>query len=148
MTSTPPQSLPDLAVLVEQLNTMQRQLQTKMAQVTAPAGTQLRFEEEAEFGQPPEVAAGTSGLRFSGGGEKEDGTDLIVLSPDDDFCLGLIARDRVCLQRRDLCDVAKHGREKLRVTTDAFYILAPANGQRKASAFKEPFIQVQGLSAK
>jgi hypothetical protein len=70
MTSTPPQSLPDLAVLVEQLNTMQRQLQTKMAQVTAPAGTQLRFEEEAEFGQPPEVAAGTSGLRFSGGGEE------------------------------------------------------------------------------
>jgi hypothetical protein len=70
MTSTPPQSLPDLAVLVEQLNTMQRQLHTKMAQVTAPAGTQLRFEEEVEFGQPPEVAAGTSGLRFSGGGRK------------------------------------------------------------------------------
>ena len=63
MTSTPPQSLPDLAVLVEQLNTMQRQLQTKMAQVTAPAGTQLRFEEEARFGQPPEVA-------FPGGGRK------------------------------------------------------------------------------
>jgi hypothetical protein len=82
------------------------------------------------------------------GGEKEDDTDLIVLSPDDDFCLGLIARDRVCLQRRDLCDIAKHGREKLRVTTDAFHILDPANGQRKASAFKEPSIQVQGLSAK
>jgi hypothetical protein len=147
MTSTPPTSLPDLAVLVEQLNTMQRQLQTNMAQVTAPAGIQLRFEEEAEFGKPPEVATGTSGLRFLGG-EKEDGTDLIVLSPDDDFCLGLIARDRVCLQRRDLCDVAKHGREKLRVTTDAFHILAPANGQRKASDFKEPFIQVQCLSAK
>jgi hypothetical protein len=47
-----------------------------------------------------------------------------------------------------LCDVAKHGCEKLRVTTDYFYILAPANGQRNASAFKEPFTQVQGLSAK
>jgi hypothetical protein len=144
MASTPPTWLPDLAVLVEQLNTMQRQLQTKMAQVTAPAGTQLRFEEEADFGQPPEVAAGTSGLRFSGGG----GTDLIVLSPDDDFFLGLMARDQVCLQRSDLCDISKHGREKLRVTTEAFHILAPAKGQRKASAFKEPSIQVQGLSAK
>jgi hypothetical protein len=70
MTSTTPTSLPDLAVLVEQLNTMQRQLQTKMDQVTAPADTQLRFEEEAELGQPPEVAAGTSGLSFSGGGEE------------------------------------------------------------------------------
>jgi hypothetical protein len=70
MTSTPPTSLPDLAVLVEQLNTMQRQLQTNMAQVTAPTGTQLRFEEEAEFGQPPEVVAGISGLHFSGGGEE------------------------------------------------------------------------------
>jgi hypothetical protein len=49
MASTPPTLLPDLAVLVKQLNTMQRQLQTKMAQVTAPAGTQLRFEEEAEI---------------------------------------------------------------------------------------------------
>jgi hypothetical protein len=133
---------------VEQLKMMQRKLQTKMAQVTALTGTQSRFEEEAEFGQPPEVAAGTSVLRFYGGGKKEDGTNLIVLSPDDDFCLGLIARDRVCLQRRDLCDVAKHGRKQLRVTTDAFHILAPANGQRKASAFKEPFIQVQGISAK
>jgi hypothetical protein len=70
MNSTPPMSLSDLDVLVEQLNTMQRQLQTNMAQVTAPAGTQLRFEEEAEFGQPPEVAAGTSGLSFSGGGRR------------------------------------------------------------------------------
>jgi hypothetical protein len=61
-------SLPDLSVLVEQLNTMQRHLQTKMAQVTAPVGTYLRFEEEAEFGQPPEVAAGPSVLRFSWGG--------------------------------------------------------------------------------
>jgi hypothetical protein len=69
MTSTPPTSLPDLAVLVEHLNTMQRQLYTKMAQVTAPAGTHLRFVEEAEFGQPPEVAAGTSVLCFPGGGE-------------------------------------------------------------------------------
>jgi hypothetical protein len=34
------------------------------------------------------------------------------------------------------------------VTTDSFYILAPASGQRKASDFKEPFIQVQGLSLK
>jgi hypothetical protein len=59
MNSTPPTLLPDLDVLVEQLNTVQRQLHTKMAQVTAPAGTQLRFEEEAEFGQPHEVAAGT-----------------------------------------------------------------------------------------
>jgi hypothetical protein len=41
-----------------------------MAQVTAPAGTQLRFEEEAEFGQPSEVSPGTSGLRFSGGGRR------------------------------------------------------------------------------
>jgi hypothetical protein len=70
VTSTPPTSLPDLAVLVEQLNTMQRQLHTKMAQVTAPVGTQLRFEEKVEFGQPPEVAADTSGLRFFGGGER------------------------------------------------------------------------------
>jgi hypothetical protein len=146
-TSTPPTSLPYLAVLVEQLNTMQRQLHTKMAQVTALSGTQLRFEEEAEFGQPPEVAAGTSGLRFSGGKEKEDGTDFIVLFPDSEFCVGLIARDRVCLQRRDLCDIAKHGCENLRVTTEAFHTLAPANGQRKASAFKEPSIQVHGLSA-
>jgi hypothetical protein len=148
MTSTPPTSLPDLAVLVEKQNTMQHQLHTKMAQVTAPAGTQLRFEEEAEFGQPPEVSTGMSGLRFSGGGEKEDGTDFIVLSPDDDFCLGLIARDRVCLQRRDLCDIAKHCRKKLQVNTEAFHILDLANGQRKVSAFKEPSIQVQGLSAK
>jgi hypothetical protein len=70
MTYTPPTSLPDFAVLVEQLNTMQRQLQTKMAQGTAPAGTQLRFGEEAEFGQPSGLAAGTSGLRFSGGGRE------------------------------------------------------------------------------
>jgi hypothetical protein len=70
MTSTPPTSLPYLAVLVEQLNTMQRQLQTKIAQVTAPAGTQLRFEEEAEFGQPPELASGASGLRFFRRGEE------------------------------------------------------------------------------
>jgi hypothetical protein len=62
--------------------------------------------------------------------------------------LGLITRDRVCLQRRDLYNISKHGLEKLRVNTEAFHILAPANGQRKASAFKEPSIQVQGLSAK
>jgi hypothetical protein len=34
------------------------------------------------------------------------------------------------------------------VTSDDSHILAPANGHRKASVFKEPFIQVQGLSAK
>jgi hypothetical protein len=34
------------------------------------------------------------------------------------------------------------------VTTEAFHILDPANGQIKAWAFKEPSIQVQGLSAK
>jgi hypothetical protein len=73
---------------------------------------------------------------------------LIVLSPDADFCLGLIACDRVFLQRRDLCDIAKHGREKLRVTTEAFHMLALANGQRNALDFKEPSIQVQGISAK
>jgi hypothetical protein len=53
-------------------------------------------------------------------------------------CMGLISHDRVCLLRRDLCDVGKYTRDKLQVTSDAFHILAPANGQLKVSAFKEP----------
>jgi hypothetical protein len=75
MASTPPSSLQDLAAWAEKLSIVQSQLQKKITASTAPAGTQLRFKEEAEFGQPREVAAGTSGLSFFVVGKKEDGTD-------------------------------------------------------------------------
>jgi hypothetical protein len=56
---------------------------------------------------------------------------LVLLSPGNaqDYCLGRIGRDRVCLLQRGLFDVAKHEQRKVEVKEPKIHIMTPATKQ-------------------
>jgi hypothetical protein len=81
-----------------------------------------------------------------GGGDK--GVPLVLLSPVNaqDYCLGRIGRDRVCLLQKGLCDVAKHERRKVEVKEPMIHIMTPARKQTKFAAYETPALAVDLLT--
>jgi hypothetical protein len=73
---------------------------------------------------------------------------LVLLSLQNEcyYCCGFIGRDRVCLMKSHLCDVAKHEREKLSVVEPALLILAPASKATKFAAYREPSLPTSKLN--
>jgi hypothetical protein len=101
--------------------------------------TQLLFEEDIHM-EPTLVKMEKEGdlgtLGFPGGGGIDKGVPLALLSLGNtqDYCLGRIGRDRVCLLQMGLCDVAKHERQKLEVKEPMMYIRTPAAKHTKFAA--------------
>jgi hypothetical protein len=148
------------------LPSIQQQMQLLNPPKEAGEGLQLDFtaaaEEEPFFlGNPyprlgygmgmaaaaPEKEVGASGL--PGGGTKMSAVvSLVLLSPQNerDYCCGFIGRDRVCLMKSHLCDVAKHEREKLSVVEPVLLILAPASKATKFVAYREPSLPTSKLN--
>jgi hypothetical protein len=73
---------------------------------------------------------------------------LVLLSPRNaqDYCLGRIGRDRVCLLQRGLCDVAKRERQKLGVKDPMMHIMTSATKQMKFAAYETPALAVDFLT--
>jgi hypothetical protein len=73
---------------------------------------------------------------------------LVLLSPQNerDYCCGFIGRDRLCLMKIHLCDVAKHEREKLSVVEPVLLILAPARKGTKFAAYRDPSLPTSKLN--
>jgi hypothetical protein len=73
---------------------------------------------------------------------------LVLLSPGNaqDYCLGRIGRDRVCLLQRGLCDVATHERQKVEVKDPMIHIMTPAKNQTKFAAYETPALAVDLLT--
>jgi hypothetical protein len=73
---------------------------------------------------------------------------LVLLSPQNerDYCCGFFGRDRVCLMKIHLCDVAKHEREKISVVEPVLLILAPASKATKFAAYREPSLPTSKLN--
>jgi hypothetical protein len=71
---------------------------------------------------------------------------LLSLQNERDYCCGFIGRDRVCLMKNHLCDVAKHEREKISVVEPVLLILAPASKEKKIAAYHEPSLPTSKLN--
>jgi hypothetical protein len=131
----------------------------------AGEGLQLDFTAEAEedpffLGNPsPSLEYGTGmaaaapekevgGLDYWGDINMPAVVSLVLLSPQNerDYCCGSIGRDRVCLMKSHLCDVAKHEREKLSVVEPVLLILVPASKATKFVAYREPSLSTTKLN--
>jgi hypothetical protein len=73
---------------------------------------------------------------------------LVLISPGNaqDYCLGRIGRDIVCLLQRGLCDVAKHERQKEEVKEPMIHIMTPATKQTNFAAYDTPALSVDLLT--
>jgi hypothetical protein len=59
---------------------------------------------------------------------------LLSLGNAQDYCLGRIGRDTVCLLQWGLCDVVKHERQKVEVKEPMINIMTPAKTQTHFAA--------------
>jgi hypothetical protein len=57
-----------------------------------------------------------------------------------------IGRDRVCLMKSHLCDVAQHEIKKKTVTESVLLIMAPANDATKFEAYRYPSLPTSNLN--
>jgi hypothetical protein len=73
---------------------------------------------------------------------------LVLLSPGNaqDYCLGRIGRDRVCLLQKEVCDVAKYERQKVEVKEPMIHIMNPATKQTTFAAYDNPALAVDLLT--
>jgi hypothetical protein len=73
---------------------------------------------------------------------------LVLLSPQNEryYCCGLIGRDRICLNKSHLCDVANHEREKFPVNEAVLQIMAPATKATNFTAYREPSLPITKLN--
>jgi hypothetical protein len=73
---------------------------------------------------------------------------LVLLSPGNaqDYCLGRIGRDMVCLLQQGLCDMAKHVRQKVEVRDPMIHIMTPATKQTQFAAYETPALPVDLLT--
>jgi hypothetical protein len=72
----------------------------------------------------------------------------VLLSPGNaqDYCIGCIGRDRVCLLQRGLFDVAKHEQHKVEVKEPMTHIMTPATKQTKFAAYEAPALALDLLT--
>jgi hypothetical protein len=166
MSSTPPTSKPSMDKVAEMLSSIQQQMQLINPPKTAGEGLQLDFAAAAEedpfslgntspslgFGTGMAAAAmdkqvGAYGL-LGGGTKMSDVVSLVLLSPQNerDYLCGFIVRDRVCLMKSHLCDVAKHETEKLSIVEPVLFILAPASKAAKFEVYREPSLPTSKLN--
>jgi hypothetical protein len=113
MSSTPTDATPGLMSVANLLASIQQNSSMAPAATAPeePQATQLLFEDDIKIAPTPwkmEKEGDLGKLGLSRGGDK--GVPLVLLSPGNaqDYCLGRIGRDRVCLLQRGLCDVEKH----------------------------------------
>jgi hypothetical protein len=71
---------------------------------------------------------------------------LLSLGNAQDYCLGRIGRDRVCLFQKGLCDVVKHERQKVEVKEPMIHIMTPATKKTKFAAYETPALAVDLLT--
>jgi hypothetical protein len=73
---------------------------------------------------------------------------LVLLSPQNEryYCCDFIGRDRVCLMKSHLCDVAKHERDKLTVTESVLLIMATATKTIKFAAYGDPSLPISNFN--
>jgi hypothetical protein len=127
MDSTPLRSPAGLMSVTAMLASIGQNISGGRAPATSEdTGTQLNFEEEdtgfvpansdtmLPFKAEQECGLGTYGLR--GGARQGSAVGTSYSEKNDDFYLGCIGRDRVCLMKRDYCDVLKHERQNMNTT--------------------------------
>jgi hypothetical protein len=73
---------------------------------------------------------------------------LVLLSPGNaqDYYIGGIGRDRVCLLQNGLSNVAKHERQKVEVKEPTIHIMTPTMKQTMFAAYKTPALVVDLLT--
>jgi hypothetical protein len=78
------------------------------------------------------------------------GVSLVLLSLENvrNYCLGRIGRDRVCLLKVEMCDVAKHEKHKLESEKAMVHIMAPTTKQTKFAAYEAPALAVAAFTDK
>jgi hypothetical protein len=120
MSSTPTAATPGLLSVANLLASIQ-QTSSMTPASTAPEelqATQLLFEDNMHMELTPlkvEKEGDTGTLGFTGGVDKVMPLVLLSQGNAQDYCLGRIGRDRVCLLQKGLCDLAKHERQKVEV---------------------------------
>jgi hypothetical protein len=151
MSSTPTTATPGLLSVANLLESIQQNFSVAPASTASEElqATQLLFEDDMHMAPTPlkvekEGDPGTLGL--PGGGDK--GVPLVLLSPGNaqDYCLGRIGHDRVCLLQKGLCDVAKHERQKVEVKEPMIHIMTPATKRTKFAAYETPALAVDLLA--
>jgi hypothetical protein len=153
MSATPPVGTPSTMSVTNLIASMQRDMKKAPPPAAAVAmdlqGTQLMYYEEQISGPSPAVKVeregglGTFGLP---GGDIND-VPLVLLSPRNgqEFCLGPIGRDRMCLLQAGMCDVAKHD-NKLVVPEAMVHIMAPSTKQTKFATYEALALAVASLT--
>jgi hypothetical protein len=154
--------------VAEILSSIQQQMQLLNPPKEAGEGLQLDFTAAAEEdpfslgNSSPSLGFGMGMAASATATEKEVGASglpgrdtnmsdvvsLVLLSPQNerDYCCGFIGRDRVCLMKIHLFDVAKHERGELSVVEPVLLILAPASKTTKFAAYREPSLPTSKLN--
>jgi hypothetical protein len=71
---------------------------------------------------------------------------LLSLQNERAYCCGFIGRDRVCLMKNHLCDVAKQEKWKQSVVEPVLLILAPPSKAMTFEAYREPSLPTSNLN--